>query len=36
MPQHPASSTVTCAPGMRSSSFTVGDIALAAFWWQWP
>ena len=36
MPQQPASSSTTSAPGIRCSSATVAAVPASAFWWQWP
>ena len=36
MPQHPASTSMTSAPGMLRSSAAVAAVPASAFWWQWP
>src|SRR3954453_16944733 len=36
MPQQPASSSTTSAPGIRSSSARVASVPTPAFSWQWP
>jgi len=34
MPQHPASISVTSAPGMLRSKAVVAAVPASAFWWQ--
>ncbi|MFC7106352.1 hypothetical protein ACFQQB_41675 [Nonomuraea rubra] len=36
MPQQPASSSVTSAPGILDSSARVAAVPVTAFSWQWP
>jgi hypothetical protein len=36
MPQQPASSSSTSAPGIRSSSARLASVPTPAFSWQWP